>query len=164
MTYTITDRITGATVSGVDRYDIAETLRSQNPGAPAEVLQVIDSLAAKLLAGDYYGDEETYLQAKVEADEPRPILTPVEVSALRVAMGLSMDELAAALRVNPRTVRSWESGRDRLSPSSSAAVWALLAEHDAQADAYALELPDRVPDGPRPRRWYLAALGRAMCG
>jgi transcriptional regulator with XRE-family HTH domain len=44
-------------------------------------------------------------------------------------MGLSLDQMAAMLGVNPRTVRSWESGRDRLSASSAAALLDLVGRH-----------------------------------
>ena len=94
-------------------------------------------------------------------------MSPAEVSALRHMMGLSMDAFARMLGVNPRTVRSWESGRDMLSESSTAAVWALARRHDELVREY---LEAGVPIGIQrdagaagaPRGWYLAAAGRAM--
>lgn len=92
--------------------------------------------------------------------------SPAEVAALRTALGLSGDGLAGALGINLRTVRSWESGRDRVSESAAAALDELAAEHtrlvEAMLDA---EVPIQVPrrvEGPRPRGWFLAAAGQAM--
>lgn len=99
---------------------------------------------------------------------PTARVTAAGVSALRHAMGLSLDAFAHELGVHPRTVRSWESGRDGLSDASSAAVWALVRRHDALVDrmldagvpvAISRTLP---PDASPPRGWYLAAAGRAM--
>ena len=96
------------------------------------------------------------------------ILSAAEVAALRTAMGLSSDQLAAMLGVNPRTVRSWESGRDRLSASSSGAVRTLLARHNALVEDYlATDATIHIPramdsDAVPPRGWFLAAAGRAM--
>ena len=63
-TYTITDQISGI-VKVVDSYDIATTLKGLNPDAPAEVLAVCESLESKLHRGDYYGDDEAFLQVEV---------------------------------------------------------------------------------------------------
>lgn len=94
--------------------------------------------------------------------------SPAEVAALRHALGLSGDQMAAMLGVNPRTVRSWESGRDGLSATARAAVWALARRHDALvSDILAAEVPVEVRreqsagDVP-PRGWFLAAAGRAL--
>ena len=95
-------------------------------------------------------------------------MSPAEVAALRHMMGLSMDALARLLGVNPRTVRSWESGRDVLSESSAQAVWALTRRHDELARQYlAAGVPigiarDMGADSSPPRGWYLAAAGRAL--
>ena len=95
-------------------------------------------------------------------------LSPAEASALRTLMGLSQDHLAAMLGVHRRTVRSWESGRDRTSPSSSAAVRALVSRHD-ELVAQCLDATEVIGitrdvdvDTIPPRGWYLAAAGRAM--
>lgn len=95
-------------------------------------------------------------------DTTKP-LGRAEVAALRVLMGLSLDQMAEALHVNPRTVRSWESGRDRMSLSSTRAVWELKRAHDLLVADYADGSPviPYDPDG-KPRQWFLAALGRAM--
>lgn len=95
-------------------------------------------------------------------------MSPAEVSALRHMMGLSMDAFARLLGVNPRTVRSWESGRDMLSESSTAAMWALARRHDDLVRRYldaGVEIGierDMGADASPPRGWYLAAAGRAM--
>lgn len=64
-TYTITDQITGNVVTDVDRYEIATTLKGLNPGAPANVLAVCESLESKLHRGEYLGDDEAFLQVEV---------------------------------------------------------------------------------------------------
>lgn len=64
-TYTITDKISDTVYTGIDRYDIATTLKGLNPDAPAEVLAVCESLESKLHRGDYYGDDEAFLQVEV---------------------------------------------------------------------------------------------------
>lgn len=94
-------------------------------------------------------------------------MSPAEVSALRHMMGLSMDAFARLLGVNPRTVRSWESGRDMLSESSTAAVWALARRHDELVREYLeagvpIGIERDMGDASPPRGWYLAAAGRAM--
>ena len=71
-------------------------------------------------------------------------MSPAEVAALRHMMGLSLDAFARMLGVHPRTVRSWESGRDMLSESSAQAVWALARRHDDLVRRY---LSDAAPIG-----------------
>lgn len=96
------------------------------------------------------------------------LLSPAEVAALRHAMGLSLDQMAAMLGVHPRTVRSWESGRDRTSRTSSAAIWALADRHTAlvrqmvDAGVSVAIVRDQDADEAPPRGWYLAAAGRAL--
>jgi hypothetical protein len=67
--YTITDRISGTEYHGIDRYEIADTLRGLFPEAPAETTEQISLLESKLHRGDYYGDEEAYLQVAVEREQ-----------------------------------------------------------------------------------------------
>ena len=64
-TYTITDEINGTIVTGIESYDIAETLRGLNPEAPAEVYEACDRVQDKANRHEYYGDEETYLPVTV---------------------------------------------------------------------------------------------------
>lgn len=95
-------------------------------------------------------------------------LSAAEVAALRIAMGLSQVQFGAMLGVNPRTVRSWESGRDHTSPGSTAAIWSLVARHEALVAQYRDSedvvgvVRDRSATEIPPRGWYLAAAGRAM--
>lgn len=95
-------------------------------------------------------------------------LSPAEVSAHRHAMGLSLDQMAAMLGVNPRTVRSWESGRDRLSASSAAALLDLVGRHvelvgRMVSAGVPVVVPREVPvDAVPPRGWFLAAAGAAL--
>ena len=94
-------------------------------------------------------------------------MTPAEVAALRHMMGLTLDAFAAMLGVHPRTVRSWESGRDELSPSSAAAVRALARRHSDLVRQYLdagvpIGIVRDVGDAIPPRGWYLAAAGQAL--
>ena len=95
-------------------------------------------------------------------------LSPAEVSAHRHAMGLSLDQMAAMLGVNRRTVRSWESGRDRLSESSAAALLDLVGRHVELVSRMVsagvpVVVPREVPvDVVPPRGWFLAAAGAAL--
>lgn len=96
--------------------------------------------------------------------------TAAEIAAIRTAIGLSLDQFADALGVNPRTCRSWESGRDAVSSTAAGAITTLADEHTALVAAILdSETPvvitrDRATytDKPRPRAWYLAAAGRAL--
>lgn len=95
-------------------------------------------------------------------------MSPAEVAAVRHMMGLSLDAFARMLSVHPRTVRSWESGRDLLSQSATEAVRALVRQHDELVEAYlAAGVPIGIArsmetDATPPRGWYLAAAGRAL--
>lgn len=93
-------------------------------------------------------------------------LSPLRVSALRVRCGLSLDQWAQMLGVNPRTVRSWESGRDGMSARSTALVWRAVDEHNRLIDSlFRAESDDErtdLMDGPLPRQWYLSAYGRVL--
>lgn len=96
-------------------------------------------------------------------------MTPAMVAVTRRGLGLTLDELADILGVNPRTVRSWESGRDLASAWLSDALGSLVAEHEALVDEYAEAIEDGTPvavlrespEGGRPRGWHLIALAMA---
>lgn len=62
----ITDTITGQSVT-VDKSDIAETIRTWYPEAPAEVTAAIDDFQAAALRGDDLTGFEAYLMIRVEA-------------------------------------------------------------------------------------------------
>ena len=95
-------------------------------------------------------------------------LGPADVAAIRMLLGLTLDQMAAALGVNPRTPRAWESGRYATSQSSSDAIWALKARHDQLVDEMidadgVVWLPrDAAGRGGLPRGWWVAAAGRAL--
>lgn len=92
-------------------------------------------------------------------------LSPLQVAALRVRCGLSLDQWADLLGVNPRTVRSWESGRDGMSARSTALVWAVVREHNDLVDALMVAPSWDHPamlDGPLPKQWYLSAYGQVL--
>ena len=92
-------------------------------------------------------------------------MTPAMIAATRRLIGLTVDQLAEALRVNPRTVRGWESGRYSPSDGPVRDLLELRGEHDAETDALtdAAQSGDVVlPDGPRPQGWYLALAARVL--
>lgn len=99
-------------------------------------------------------------------DETLPAVTPLEAAAMRKLVGLTNDGMAAVLKVNPRTIRSWESGRDRPSPSAAAALTAVVESHDNEVDEL-LEAVNRdetviLPRGPMPTGWYVALAARVL--
>lgn len=90
-------------------------------------------------------------------------MSPAEVACTRALIGLTADQMGQALHVNPRTVRSWESGRDTPSESASSAIRALRAEHDTETERLAAgDAIIYLPDGPRPAGWYRAIGARLL--
>ena len=93
-------------------------------------------------------------------------MSPAEVAAVRTLMGLSQDQLAAALGRNKRVVRAWEMGNYVISQESFNRLWALKREHDClvreMLDADVAVVPRTPADDGRPRGWHLAAAGRAI--
>ena len=81
------------------------------------VLEFIDGFGALPLGANFY-----------PAD-----MTAAEFAAHRRLAGLTLDQLAAHLRVNPRTVRSWESGRDAVPDRIAAELGALVDRHRRDA-------------------------------
>jgi DNA-binding transcriptional regulator YiaG len=56
-------------------------------------------------------------------------MTPAEVRAARLALGMTQDQLAEALRMGgdgKRAVRRWEAGEREISGPASVAIEALL--------------------------------------
>lgn len=95
-------------------------------------------------------------------------MTGAEFAAYRHLIGLTLDELAAALGVNPRTVRSWETERDLIPERIPAELAALAAEHGRLAEQMAGDgrpigiTRDKGAASERPRGWYVAAAARAL--
>ena len=93
-------------------------------------------------------------------------MTGAEFAAHRHLIGLTLDELASILGVNPRTVRAWEAERDPIPPRVPDELDALIAEHAALAQEVAaagsVQIVRAKHDGQdRPRGWHVAAAARA---
>jgi len=75
----------------------------------------LDEIAAEItrdMGVDVVNGLDGYLrQVRDELAEEDPI-TPAELRTAREHLGLTGDHMAKLLRVNPRTLRSWEHGRD----------------------------------------------------
>ena len=95
-------------------------------------------------------------------------MTAAEFAAHRRLTGLTLEQLAAQLRVNPRTVRSWESGRDPVSEWAAVALRGLVDRHRRESRAMATAgVPVVLPryDDPAaefPRGWWLATASSAL--
>ncbi len=102
-------------------------------------------------------------------------MTGAELRATREMLGLTGDHLARMLRINPRTIRSWEQGRDpiparfgpeltQLVSATREAVAQMAASVESQSDPLLLtyrsdsEYLAANPDG----RWT-AAWHRQVC-
>lgn len=97
-------------------------------------------------------------------------MSGLEFAAWRHLLGLTFEETAYILQVNPRTVRRWESGATPIPYGVIDQIHVLYEEHSGLANklagteeiisiSYAREgygLEDR------PRSWYVAALARAL--
>ena len=95
-------------------------------------------------------------------------MTAAEFAAHRRLTGLTLDQLAAHMRVNPRTVRSWGSGRDAV-PDRIAELMASLVERhrNAARGMASAGVPIVLPryDDPAaefPRGWWLATASSAL--
>ena len=93
-------------------------------------------------------------------------MTGAEFAAHRHLIGLTLDELASILGVNPRTVRAWEAERDPIPPRVPDELDALIVEHTALtqevAAAGSVQIVRAKHDGQgRPRGWHVAAAARA---
>ena len=69
-------------------------------------------------------------------------MTPADLRALRLALGLTQREFAARLPVGYATLRDWEAGRAPVPP---------LALHRLDAIRRAAKLPAALPPAPMPR-------------
>lgn len=93
-------------------------------------------------------------------------MTGAEFAARRHLLGLTLDELASALGVNPRTTRSWETERDQIPARLPAELDALTDEHTKLAQemiaAGSVQIVRAKHDNQdRPRGWHVAAAARA---
>ena len=93
-------------------------------------------------------------------------MTGAEFATRRHLLGLTLDELAAVLGVNPRTTRSWETERDQIPARLPAELDALTAEHTKlaqdMAHAGSVQIVRAKHDTQdRPRGWYVAAAALA---
>ncbi len=93
-------------------------------------------------------------------------LSSAEFAARRHLVGFTLDQLAAVLRVNPRTVRAWESGRDLIPPRITQELAVLIGEHTGVVqEMLDADVPVHIARdgaGSRPRGWYVAAAARAI--
>lgn len=88
----------------------------------------------------------------------------IGLQPLREILGLTGDQLAAHLHVNPRTVRSWEQGRDPVPEGVWAEVDTLLARAQQEVDRVTSYLATGVvPSQPGwyPDRYWRHILARA---
>ena len=93
-------------------------------------------------------------------------MTGAEFAARRHLLGLTLDELASILGVNPRTVRAWEAERDPIPPRVPDELDALIIEHTTLTQEVAAAGSVQIvrakrDDQDRPRGWYVAAAARA---
>jgi len=105
-------------------------------------------------------------------------MTPAEFKVVREFLGLTGDWLARHLRVNPRTVRSWEQGRDPIPDGVRLEIEKLervTAEFVSGVIAKLMDYPgDPVvvtyrndkeyhaahPESPFPASWHRAVIAR----
>ena len=95
-------------------------------------------------------------------------LSGADFAARRHLVGLTLEEVADALGVNPRTARAWEAGRDLIPERIGDELAALIDEHTALVERMVDSeevvgiVRDKDVDTPRPRGWYVAAAARAL--
>lgn len=91
-----------------------------------------------------------------------------ELGVFRHLVGLTRDELATVLDVNPRTLRAWEAGRDTMPSTVVKEMLVLADQHKHLAATMARQEFVLIP-GPStpthdgyPRGWWVAAAARAV--
>ena len=93
-------------------------------------------------------------------------MTGAEIAATRHLIGLSQAELAAMLSVGRDAVKDWERGKFNARPGVVSDLLALRSAHDTEVarltDGAADGIPIGLPDGPKPRGWYLALGARVI--
>lgn len=82
-------------------------------------------------------------------------MTITTFAAKRHLIGLTIDEIATALNINPRTVRGYESGKYSPGPGVVADLEALVKEHTADVDT-------ETPEDRRSRGWRVAVAARRL--
>lgn len=108
----------------------------------------------------------------IEAGDATSAPSPLEVAATRRLVGLTVEELATMLGVNPRTIRGWEGGRFRPSEGVWAAVQDIRAGHDRETERagqivdaglpLTMSLDRDFPIRPVPRGWMVAIAARVL--
>lgn len=96
-------------------------------------------------------------------------LSGADFAARRHLIGLTLEEVAGVLGVNPRTARAWETGRDLIPERVGEELGALIDEHTALAErmvdsegVVGIVRDKGAADMPHPRGWYVAAAARAL--
>ena len=95
-------------------------------------------------------------------------LSGADFAARRHLIGLTLEEVADVLGVNPRTARAWEAGRDLIPERICGELAALIDEHTVLVEQMldSKEVVGIVRDKdvatPRPRGWHVAAAARAL--
>ena len=89
-------------------------------------------------------------------------MDPINIAAIRHALGLSAQQLAAKVGVHQRSVQDWESGTRRISPANAHNLQHLIEHHaqimnEALATAATGEPVPLPSDWPRSQRIALAA-------
>jgi len=104
-------------------------------------------------------------------------MDPAEFRVIREYLGLTGDWVAGFLRVNPRTVRSWEQGRDRIpdgvrlrieqmeastAETVTSTIDALMDAPDPAVGTYRSDLHYQAwePDAGWPASWHRAVIAR----
>lgn len=86
-------------------------------------------------------------------------MTAAEFAAYRRLTGLTADELAKRLQINPRTIRSYESGRDVVPEWAADEIRVLVAEN---ARLGAQMAAAGVPVVIERSGWHIQAAARAL--
>jgi DNA-binding XRE family transcriptional regulator len=93
-------------------------------------------------------------------------MTGAEIAATRHLIGLTQNEFADELSVSRQAVTDWERGRFAAREGVCADIGELRRRHDREVARLAEGAGGGViislPDGPRPRGWYLALGARLV--
>ncbi|MFE1358873.1 helix-turn-helix domain-containing protein [Streptomyces harbinensis] len=150
--------IDGAT-NGNEREEYGITATTSDERLEEIAATILDDLAEVSESGVAVCPELLpYLkQLREEAADEDPA-TPAEVTLTREQLGLTGDQLAKLLDVNPRTVRSWESGRNdvtgwvtirlaELRQAADAAVAEIVAKHNDEEGVELVTYRTKGPEG-----------------